>query len=409
MKTDPSPSDRTTRRVLLGVGGGIAAYKSVDLVRRLRERGFEVRVVMTEAATAFVGPLSFQAVSGAPVRTDLLDPTAEAGMGHIELARWAEHLLIAPTTADLMARLAHGIADDLLTTVALATRAPLVLAPAMNQQMWQHPATQANLATLRARGARILGPAVGDQACGEQGPGRMLEPLEIADAFSARAESPLTDVRILVTAGPTREPLDPVRYLGNRSSGRMGYALAAALGDLGARVILISGPCALRPPPVAELVQVETALQMHAAVMARVADCRIFVATAAVADYRPAHPAEGKIKKGVETLEVQLVRNPDILAEVASRPSPPFTLGFAAETERVEDYALGKLASKRLNMIAANQVGGARGGFERDENALLLLWDGGRRELPMMSKVELARELALTLAERYATHVTAPT
>jgi phosphopantothenoylcysteine decarboxylase/phosphopantothenate--cysteine ligase len=406
MQTNPSPSSRSQRRILLGVGGGIAAYKSVDLVRRLRERDFDVRVVMTKAATAFVGPLSFQAVSGQPVRTDLLDPAAEAGMGHIELARWADWLLIAPATADLMARLAHGIADDLLTTLALASAAPLILAPAMNQQMWRHPATQANLASLRAHGAQILGPAVGDQACGDQGPGRMLEPLQIAEAIAAANVTPLTGVPILVTAGPTREPLDPVRYLGNRSSGRMGYALASALGALGARVVLISGPCALTPPPVAEFVQVETALQMHAAVLVRVAECRIFVATAAVADYRPAQPAEGKIKKGVETLEVVLVRNPDILAEVAALPDPPFTLGFAAETDRVEEYARGKLVSKRLDMIAANQVGGSRGGFEREENALLVLWDGGRRALPMMSKVELARELALMLAERYATHVT---
>ncbi|HSO81745.1 bifunctional phosphopantothenoylcysteine decarboxylase/phosphopantothenate--cysteine ligase CoaBC, partial [Thiocapsa sp.] len=262
---DPSPRNQ----VLLGVGGGISAYKSVDLVRRLRERGFDVRVVMTHAATAFVGPLTFQAVSGHPVRTDLLDPAAEAGMGHIELARWADRLLIAPATADLMARLAAGIADDLLTTLALATEAPLILAPAMNQQMWRHPATQDNLARLVARGARILGPGVGIQACGDQGPGRMLEPLEIAEALTGSDPYPLAGVRVLLTAGPTREPLDPVRYLGNRSSGRMGYALASALADLGARVVLVSGPSALTPPAVTELVKVETALEMHAAVTAR--------------------------------------------------------------------------------------------------------------------------------------------
>ncbi len=395
---DPSPRNQ----VLLGVGGGISAYKSVDLVRRLRERGFVVRVVMTHAATAFVGPLTFQAVSGHPVRTDLLDPAAEAGMGHIELARWADRLLIAPATADLMARLAAGIADDLLTTLALATEAPLILAPAMNQQMWRHPATQDNLARLVARGARILGPGVGSQACGDQGPGRMLEPLEIAEALSGSDLQPLAGVRVLLTAGPTREPLDPVRYLGNRSSGRMGYALAAALTDLGARVVLVSGPSALAPPVVAELVQVETALEMHAAVTARSRDCDIFVATAAVADYRPAEPAGSKIKKAAEALEIRLVRNPDILAEVAALPSPPFTLGFAAETTDVEQYARGKLKDKRLNMIAANRVGGDSGGFERDENALLVLWNGGQRALPMMSKVELARELAMLLAERYA-------
>lgn len=397
---DPSPRNQ----VLLGVGGGISAYKSVDLVRRLRERGYVVRVVMTRAATSFVGPLTFQAVSGHPVRTDLLDPAAEAGMGHIELARWADRLLIAPATADLMARLAAGIADDLLTTLALATEAPLILAPAMNQQMWRHPATQDNLARLVARGARILGPGVGSQACGDQGPGRMLEPLEIAVALSGSDLQPLAGVRVLLTAGPTREPLDPVRYLGNRSSGRMGYALASALTDLGARVVLVSGPSALAPPTVAELVKVETALEMHAAVTARSRDCDIFVATAAVADYRPAEPAGSKIKKAADTLEIRLVRNPDILAEVAALPKQPFTLGFAAETDDVEQYARGKLKDKRLNMIAANRVGGDSGGFERDENALLVLWNGGQRTLPMMSKVELARELAMLLAERYAEH-----
>jgi phosphopantothenoylcysteine decarboxylase/phosphopantothenate--cysteine ligase len=329
-------------------------------------------------------------------------------MGHIELARWADRLLIAPATADLMARLAAGIADDLLTTLALATEAPLILAPAMNQQMWRHPATQDNLARLVARGARILGPGVGSQACGDQGPGRMLEPLEIADALTGSALQPLVGVRVLLTAGPTREPLDPVRYLGNRSSGRMGYALASALTDLGARVVLVSGPSALAPPAVAELVKVETALEMHAAVTARSRDCDIFVATAAVADYRPAEPAGSKIKKAADTLEIRLVRNPDILAEVAALPKPPFTLGFAAETDQVEQYARGKLKDKRLDMIAANRVGGDSGGFERDENALLVLWNGGQRALPMMSKVELARELAMLLAERYAERHAAP-
>ena len=388
-------------RVLLGVGAGIAAYKSVDLVRRLKERGADVRVVMTEAAAAFVAPLTFQAVSGHPVRTTLLDPGAEAGMGHIELARWADCLLIAPATADVMARLAAGLANDLLTTVALACEAPPVIAPAMNQAMWRHPATQANLETLHARGVRVLGPGVGEQACGDQGPGRMLEPLEIAEALFPLAPRPLAGVRVLLTAGPTREPLDPVRFLGNRSSGRMGFALAEALEALGARVTLVAGPTSLPAPSVAERVDVETALDMHGAVMARATDCDLFVATAAVADYRPIDPAENKIKKDADELTLRLVRNPDILAEVAALPRPPFTVGFAAETDRVEEYARDKLTRKGLDMIAANHVGGAQGGFERAENALTVIWRDGRRELPMMDKTRLARELAQLIAERY--------
>lgn len=387
--------------MLLGVGGGIAAYKSVEIVRRLTALDYEVRVVMTEAATAFVGPLTFQAVSGHPVRTLLLDPSAEAGMGHIELARWADWLLIAPATADLMARLAAGMADDLLTTLALATEARLLLAPAMNQAMWRHPATQANVETLRRRGARILGPAEGQQACGDVGPGRMLEPAEIVDAFATPRPHALTGASVLLTAGPTREPLDPVRYLGNRSSGRMGYALASALVDLGAEVVLVSGPTALAAPVGVERLQVESAREMHAAVMARAGSCDLFVATAAVADYRPADPAGQKIKKTAEDLAIRLVRNPDILSEVAALASPPFTVGFAAETDRVEEYARGKLLNKRLDMIAANQVGAERGGFERDENALMVIWKDGRRDLPMMSKTQLARELAALIAERY--------
>ncbi len=406
-------------RVLLGVSGGISAYKSADLVRRLRERGCEVRVVMTQAATAFVAPLTFQALSGHPVRTALLDPGAEAGMDHIELARWAQRILIAPATADLIARVAAGLADDLATTLILASPAPLYLAPAMNRHMWLHPATQDNIARLRGRGVRILGPAQGSQACGDLGPGRMLEPAEIADALLADRHEPMAEtapdsdraplagVRVLLTAGPTREPMDPVRYLSNRSSGRMGYALAQALAELGARVVLVSGPCSLSTPAGVERVDVETALQMHAATMDRVADCDLFVAAAAVADYRPAEPSPEKIKKAKpqsgtsEELTVRLVRNPDILAEVAALSPGPFTVGFAAETERVEKYALGKLRDKGLDMIAANRVGAEQGGFEREDNALTVLWPGGRRDLPMMSKLQLARELALSIAERY--------
>lgn len=395
--------------ILLGVSGGIAAYKAAELVRRLRERDCQVRVVMTAAATDFVSPLTFQALSGQPVRTSLLDPTAEAGMGHIELARWADRVLMAPATADLIARLAAGLADDLPTTLALATHAPLYLAPAMNQQMWRHPATQENIGRLRARGVHILGPAAGSQACGDQGPGRMLEPMEIVAALlapvpgaqPAPASGPLVGVRALVTAGPTRESLDPVRYLGNRSSGRMGYAVAEALVGLGAEVTLVSGPTALPTPAGVARVDVETAREMHAAVMERIGAIDIYVGAAAVADYRPASPAGQKIKKLKDELVVHLVRNPDILAEVAALSQPPFTVGFAAETEQVEEHALAKLNGKRLKMIAANRVGAAEGGFERAENALTVLWSGGRRDLPMMSKTRLAGELAQLIAERY--------
>lgn len=395
-------------RVLLAVGGGIAAYKAAELVRRLREHGCEVRVVMTRAAAAFVGPLTFQALSGHPVRQDLLDPAAEAGMDHIELARWAERLVVAPATADLIARLAAGLADDLPTTLALASAAPLYLAPAMNQAMWRHPATQDNLEVLRRRGCSILGPVEGGQACGDLGPGRMLEPEAIAEAVAAPLEAvaptsgPLDGARVLVTAGPTREPLDPVRFLSNRSSGRMGYALAEALAGLGARVTLVSGPTGLPAPIRVDRVLVETAAQMHTAVMERIGACDLFAAAAAVADYRPVEPARHKMKKTEGELRLHLVRNPDILAEVAARPLAPFTVGFAAETDQVEDSARDKLRSKGLDMIAANRVGGPQGGFERDENALVVLWREGRRELPLMPKTQLARELAQLIAERYA-------
>jgi phosphopantothenoylcysteine decarboxylase/phosphopantothenate--cysteine ligase len=392
-------------RVLLGVGGGIAAYKAADLVRRLREQGCEVRVVLTQAAGQFVSPLTFQALSGHPARSALLDPAAEAGMDHIELARWAERLVIAPATADLIARVAAGLADDLLTTLCLATEAPVFIAPAMNRVMWEHPATQTNVATLVARGAVLLGPGSGSQACGETGPGRLLEPAEIAARVSAASEptpaQTLADVRVLITAGPTREPIDPVRFIGNRSSGRMGYALAEALAGLGARVVLVSGPVSLPAPRVAEIVRVDTAMEMHAAVMTRVVACDLFAATAAVADYRPAEPASAKLKKNSDTLDVHLVRNPDILADVAARPDPPFTLGFAAETDDLETHALLKLKAKGIDMIAANRVAGAEGGFEAEDNALIVLWPNGRRELPLMPKPRLARALADLIAERF--------
>ncbi|MBK1648692.1 bifunctional phosphopantothenoylcysteine decarboxylase/phosphopantothenate--cysteine ligase CoaBC [Rhabdochromatium marinum] len=389
-------------RILLGVSGSIAAYKAAELIRRLRERGAEVQVVMTAHAQAFITPLSLQAVAGQPVRCELFDRAAEAGMGHIELARWADHLLIAPASANLIARLAHGMADDLLTTLVLASAAPLAIAPAMNHQMWSHPAVQENINRLLARGVHLLGPESGDQACGESGAGRLLEPQRIVEQLLGSEHRPLAGRRVLVTAGPTREALDPVRFLGNRSSGKMGYAVAQALTAAGAQVMVVSGPTALTPPAVERVIPVETALEMHAAVMEHIDHCDIFVAAAAVADYRPQAPSPEKIKKHHHEFQLRMVRNPDILAEVAARHPAPFTLGFAAETEALEAHAREKLQAKGLDMIAANWVGGAQGGFDRDENALLLLWRGGQRELPLMSKRQAAREIVHTITERYA-------
>ena len=391
-------------RVLLGISGGIAAYKSAELVRRLRERGAEVRVVMTEAAQAFITPLSLQALSGHPVRTELLDPGAEAGMSHIELARWADRVVIAPATADLIARLAHGLADDLLTTLVLATQAPLSLAPAMNHQMWAHPSTRANVGLLAARGVRFFGPESGPQACGEVGPGRIAEPETIASGLLQAPKGPLVGARVLMTVGSTREAIDPVRFIGNRSSGKMGFALASAMRECGAEITLVAGPTTVPAPAGIARIEVESALEMERAVMERAANCDLFVATAAVADYRPEAAAATKLKKEPYRLSLALVRNPDILAQVAALPEPPFTVGFAAETDRVESYAAGKLSAKRLSMIAANRVGDAAGGFESDDNALICLWPGGRRELPMMSKPALASALTELIEERYGAY-----
>jgi phosphopantothenoylcysteine decarboxylase / phosphopantothenate---cysteine ligase len=390
------------RRILLGVTGGIAAYKAAELTRLLRGEGAEVRVVMTAAAREFVAPLTFQALSGNPVRSDLFDPAHEAAMGHIELARWAELVLIAPASADVIARLAAGLADDLLTTLCLAADCPLAVAPAMNQAMWRHPATQDNVARLAARGVLVWGPAEGAQACGDTGPGRLLEPAELLERACARfGGGPLAGVPVLLTAGPTREPIDPVRFVGNRSSGKMGFALAAALRDLGAAVTLVSGPVSLPTPPGVARVDVETAAEMHAAVMSRVRECAIFVGCAAVADYRPAAPAPGKIKKTEERLTVELTRNPDILAEVAALADAPFTVGFAAETERLTELAEAKRRAKGVDMIAANLVGGADGGFEADDNALTVLWEDGSETLARALKSELAGVLAGLIARRF--------
>lgn len=394
-------------RIVLGVSGGIAAYKSPDLVRRLREAGADVRVVLTAGARAFVQPLTFQAVSHRPVHTDLLDPDAEAGMGHLELARWADLILIAPASADLMARLAHGHADDLLTTLCLASEAELVLAPAMNHVMWRAAATRANADQLSARGARLIGPAEGPLAEGESGPGRLLEPREIVAALAG--DGPLRGERVLVTAGPTREAIDPVRFIGNRSSGRMGFAVAAAAARAGAAVTLVAGPCDLATPPGVERVDVESAREMHTEVMQRAASCDIFIATAAVADYRVEQVPSQKIKKTGERLTLELVPNPDILQDVAGLQPPPFTVGFAAETERLREHAESKRTRKGADMIAANLVATGDGtGFDSPDNALEVLWDGGHRSLPRAPKAELAAALVALIAERRHGHRQAP-
>jgi phosphopantothenoylcysteine decarboxylase/phosphopantothenate--cysteine ligase len=391
------------KHILLGVTGGIAAYKAAELVRRLVERGAQVQVVMTAGAREFITATTFQALSGRPVRESLWDATAEAAMGHIELARWADLVLVAPATADFLARLAQGRADDLLATLCLATTAPLIVAPAMNQQMWAHAATQANVATLRARGVQLFGPDSGEQACGEVGPGRLLDPLVIADLLEPllAGSGPFTGKRVVITAGPTRECLDPVRFISNRSSGKMGYAVAAAMRAAGADVVLVSGPVALCAPPGVRRVCVESAAQMHAAVLAELPGAAVFIGTAAVADYRPAVQADAKIKKRSEQLAIELVRTPDILAEVADQRVRPFVVGFAAETDHVEQHALEKLERKKLDLIAANEVGSCKA-FDCEDNALLVLWQGGRRELPRAPKRELATALVALIAERYA-------
>ncbi len=396
------------KRILLGVTGGIAAYKSADLVRRLRDAGAEVRVIMTSSATEFITPLTLQAVSGHPVYRHLLDTDAEAGMGHIELARWADAVLVAPASANFLARLAQGRADDLLSTVCLATEAPVAVAPAMNQQMWNNPATQSNLAAIKKNAVRIFGPAEGSQACGEVGPGRMLEPVELVTLTSELfATGELDGLTVLVTAGPTWEAIDPVRGLTNRSSGKMGYAVAEAAAEAGAKVILISGPTALADPARVRTIRVTSAQEMHDAVHRHAAEANIFIGVAAVADYRPARTAERKIKKTEARLTLELERTPDILASVAALRPAPFTVGFAAETENLEQHARAKLENKKLDLVAANRVG-ADLGFASDDNSLLLVEREGVTELPVQPKTKLARALIRHVAARYRAKNSAP-
>ncbi len=406
-----SAPPRKASRVLLGVGAGIAAYKSAELVRRLRDADCEVRVVMTARAGEFVGATTFQALSGNPVRASLWDAEAEAAMGHIELARWADVVVVAPATADLIARFTHGLADDLLTTLVLVATTPLVLAPAMNQAMWANAATQANVASLTGRGVRWVGPAHGPQACGDIGAGRMAEPGEILDAVlgairgqatlaAGIAPRALDGRRVVVTAGPTLEDIDPVRFIGNRSSGRMGFALAAAAQAAGAQVVLIAGPVSLPTPGGVERIDVRSAADMLAAVRSAVEGADIFVANAAVADYRPHEIAMDKLKKEPEARTLELVRTADIVSEVANRASPPFVVGFAAETSNLRGNAQDKLERKRLDLIVANPVGSAGSGFDVDRNEALALWRGGERAFPATTKAALASALVGLIAER---------
>nr|WP_317402615.1 bifunctional phosphopantothenoylcysteine decarboxylase/phosphopantothenate--cysteine ligase CoaBC [Plesiomonas shigelloides] len=394
----------TNKRVLLGISGGIAAYKCVELVRRLREQGAEVRVVMTAAAKAFITPLTLQAVSGHPVADDLLDPAAESSMGHIQLAKWADLVLLAPATADLMARMAAGMGNDLLTTLCLATNAPLAIAPAMNQQMYQAQVTQENIAKLAARGALIWGPAEGAQACGDVGPGRMLEPAELCQRVSQHfaQQQDLAGIAVLITAGPTREALDPVRFISNHSSGKMGYAIAAAAAARGATVTLVSGPVNLPTPAGVKRIDVESALQMQSAVMTEVTHHQIFIACAAVADYRAACVAPEKIKKAGDEISLTLVKNPDIVAGVGAMTTQrPFVVGFAAETQNVEQYARDKLARKNLDLICANDVSLPGQGFNADQNALHLFWKDGQHSLALDSKAALGQQLMDNIVRLY--------
>ncbi|KIF50445.1 bifunctional phosphopantothenoylcysteine decarboxylase/phosphopantothenate--cysteine ligase CoaBC [Vibrio owensii] len=382
------------KKILLGISGGIAAYKCAELTRRLIERGAQVQVVMTKAAKEFITPLTMQAVSGRPVSDSLLDPAAEASMGHIELAKWADLVLLAPATADLIARMSAGMGNDLLTTLVLATDSPVAVSPAMNQQMYRNVATQENIATLARRGMHIWGPAAGEQACGDVGPGRMLEPMQLVHLCEQFFQPKLLAGKsVLITAGPTREAIDPVRYISNHSSGKMGFALANAAAQLGAKVTLVSGPVSLNTPAGVERINVASAQEMHDAVMAHAPSHDAFISCAAVADYRPENVASQKLKKtkNNDEMTINMVKNPDIVATVANMTEQrPFTVGFAAETNDVETYARGKLVKKNLDMICANDVSVEGQGFNSNDNAIILFWPEGEQALALESKEALS-------------------
>jgi len=395
------------KKILLGISGGIAAYKSADLVRRLKDRGADVRVILTPAAAEFITPLTLQALSGHPVGQSLLDPAAEAAMGHIELAKWADLILVAPASADVIARISHGLANDLLTSCILASAAPLAVAPAMNQQMYQNIATQQNLATLKSRNIHIYGPAAGSQACGDVGFGRMLEPLQLVDAVIATLNpvQDLVGVRLAITAGPTREAIDPVRYISNHSSGKMGFALAQEAAARGATVTLISGPVQLPTPVGVTRLDVVSAEQMYQAALGVAVTHDIFIGCAAVADFRMADLTTQKLKKqaDVDTLTLQLVKNPDIIAAVAALPAQrPFTVGFAAETDNVAAYAKSKLARKKLDLICANDVSDPAVGFNSEQNAITVYSASGEFPLGLHSKQELSKALISIIFEHYS-------
>lgn len=396
------------KNILLGVSGSIAAYKSAELLRLFQEAGAEVRVIMTESAMEFVGALTFQALSGFPVHRQLVDEEAEAGMGHIELARWADALVIAPASANCIATLAQGRADDLLSAISLATPAPIAIAPAMNQNMWINSATQANISTIIKREITVLGPETGEQACGDVGPGRMLQPQQICQQVAQLFQTgSLSGLKVLVSAGPTREAIDPVRYISNRSSGKMGFALANAVIEAGAKCSLIAGPVHLDTPDKVQRINVVSTAQMHQAIMDQAGEHDIFISTAAVSDYRPATAAEQKLKKTADALSLELIKNPDILSDVTQQFPKLFTVGFAAETHELEKYAQGKLEKKSLDMVAANLVSDQSGqqGFDADNNELTVYWKNAHtvesRQLPLTGKHRLARQLVQLISECY--------